>query len=325
MNKILVYVFGVMSITITACQKNIDVYFNPNSFAGPDTTWVPFITADLPVNQLRNNLMSPAIQDTISLLPGVALQYTNTVGLELNAPGNIFRTATGLVPANPLIINTKMLRTRGQIIMDGFPTVTNNQHLVSGGEVLVSIHKDSAELVVAQGQKFTVNIPANSTTGDLKLYNLQGNFPLPPNWILNTDTTNNKVSRTGTGLVITSNKLGWLNAAQMLANTTTPMVQLSPVLPRNYTNANTFVFVSFNEQITVSLMNPVISGKYFQSLPIPAGTVVKVIVISKQVDDFYFDVQAATAIQGINSGLQQVNMSPLKTNFSVIKQYLQTL
>lgn len=311
---------------MSSCQKSVLEYsLQNNGFAGPDTTWAGTISADLPVATLRAHLLLPPREDAVNIVSGTLLHYVSPEGIEVNIPANALRTITGAIPQNSIFIRTRLLRKKGEIIRSGFPTVSDGLHLQTAGEVLVSARKDSAELLLAPATRISINISPNNTTGDLKLYHLTGLSPSLSNWTLNADTAYNKVVRSGNGLEILSTHFGWLNAGRPAGNST-PTVRLSPVLPSNYTNANTMVFVCFNNQVTVSVMEPVVSGKIFQSLPLVPGTEVTVIVLSRQVEDYYFASSIVTTGNGnINGEPQKVVMTPIKTNLDAIKQYLDNL
>ncbi len=199
--------------------------------------------------------------------------------------------------------------------------------MISGGELLVNARKDSNELQLAPARNINLRYEQPAILQGLKIYNgVNFSMPQPFNWLYNQDTINNKVYALSNAYELVVNKLGWINPGKIPDTTGIPQTRLTPLLPAHYTNANSMVFVSYNNHPSVTIMEPIVSGRMFKSLPIPVGAQVTVIVISKMADDYYLGHSVVTALQPtVINGLQHVQMNPVRTSLENIKLYLNSL
>jgi hypothetical protein len=316
----------IAGLLLQSCQKDVDS-FTPNVTTGPDTTWVPAVTATMPVNVLRERLRLELQRDSSELIGTNAITVTTNAGLKITFAANSFTTLAGTIATGRIRFETLLLRRRGEFIRMGFPTVSNGNTMASGGELLVIARKDSNELQLAPLRNINLRYDQPNVLQGLKIFNgVNFSVPQPFNWQFNQDTTNNKVYALANAYELIVNKLGWINPGKIPDTTGIPQTRLTPLLPAHYTNANSMVFVSYNNQPSVTIMEPVVSGRMFRSLPVPVGAQVSVIVISKMADDYFLGHSVVTALQptGIN-GLQQVQLNPVRTSLDNIKSYLNSL
>lgn len=315
------------AMLLQSCQKDVDA-FTPNITGnGPDTTWVPAITASMPVSVLRERLRLELQHDSAELIGVNAINLTTNAGLKLTFVANSFTNLSGTIATGRIRFETLLLRKRGEIIRMGFPTVSNGNTMVSGGELLINARKDTNELQLAQSRNLNIHYEQSNLIQGLKIFNgVNLSVPQPFNWLMNTDTINNKVYAVNNAYELIVNKLGWINPGKIPDTTGIPQTRLTPLLPSHYTNANSLVFVSYINQFSVTIMEPVISGRIFKSLPIPVGAQVTVIVISKMGDDYFLGHNVVTALQPtVSNGLQQVQLNPIRTSLDNIKLYLNSL
>ncbi|MEO6404698.1 MAG: hypothetical protein ABIY51_11220 [Ferruginibacter sp.] len=313
----------VIALLLQSCQKNIDS-FTPNIAGGPDTTWVPAVTSSMPVSTLRERLRLEFQHDSSELLGTTAINVLTNSGLKITFAANSFVTLAGLPVSGRIRFETLLLRKRGEMIRMGFPTVSNGNTMICGGELLVNAKKDSNDLRVAPGMNINLRYERPDIIQGLKIFNgINLSIPQPFNWIFNQDTTNNKVYAINGAYEIIVNKLGWLCPGKIPDTTGIPQTRLSPILPPYYTNANSMVFVSYNNQSSVTMMESNISNRIFRSLPIPTGTQVTVTVISKMADDYFLGHSSITVLQ--SNSMQQVPLNPIRTSLDNIKNYLNTL
>ena len=313
-------------LLLQSCQKNVDDFI-PNTVAGPDTSWVPLLTAASPVNILRERLRLEFQHDSAELLGPNAINVITNGGLKITFTSTSFTILNGTTITGRIRFETLLLRRKGEFIRMGFPTVSNGKTMVSGGELLVTARKDSNEIQIAQGRNINLHYEQTNTIQGLKIFNgINISTPQPFNWVLNPDTTNNKVYAVSGAYEIIINKLGWIHPGKIQDTTAILQTKITPVLPSHYTNANSQVFVSYNNQLSVTIMEPIVSGRMFRSLPVAVGAQVTVIVISKMGEDYFLGHSAVTALQptAIN-GLQQVQLNPVRTSLDNIKLYLNSL
>ncbi|MEO7263833.1 MAG: hypothetical protein ABIW38_02920 [Ferruginibacter sp.] len=311
---------------LQSCQKDVDS-FTPSTGTGPDTTWVPLVTAAMPVNVLRERLRLDTQRDSTELVGINAITVTTNAGLKITFAANSFTTLAGTIATGRIRFETILLRKRGEFIRMGFPTVSNGNTMVSGGELFVSARKDSNELQLAPSRNINLHYEQPTIIQGLKIFNgVNFSAPQPFNWLFNQDTVNNKVYAVNNAYELIVNKLGWINPGKIPDTIGIQQTRLTPLLPSHYTNANSIVFVSYNNQLSVTIMEAIVSGRIFRSLPVPVGAQISVIVISKMGDDYFLGHSVVTSLQPtVINGLQQVQLNPVRTSLDNIKSYLNTL
>ncbi len=312
---------------LQSCQKDVDSFTPTVTGTGPDTTWVPAVTAAMPVNVLRERLRFESQRDSTELIGTNAITVITNAGLKITFAANSFTTLAGTIATGRIRFETLLLRRRGEFIRMGFPTVSNGNTMISGGELFVSVRKDSNDLHLASSRNLNLRYDQTNILQGLKIFNgVNFSMPQPFNWLFNQDTVNNKVYAVNNAYELIVNKLGWINPGKIPDTTGIPQTRLTPLLPAHYTNANSIVFVSYNNQSSVTIMEPIVSGRMFRSLPVPVGAQVTVIVISKMADDYFLGHSVITSLQpSVLNGLQQVQISPVRSSLDNIKLYLNSL
>ena len=114
--------------------------------------------------------------------------------------------------------------------------------------------------------------------------------------------------------------------AQQIKEVIPDAVKIQTELPAHFTNANTSVYLVFNEMRTVVGMYGEPTVKKFISGKVPVGKPITIVVISKQGNDYYLGKQISNS--GLNvtgNSNQSVPITPIKTGLADIKAYLGTL
>jgi hypothetical protein len=144
--------------------------------------------------------------------------------------------------------------------------------------------------------------------------------------LLNADSNNNKVISSNTSYDVLSSRLQWVGCHSFVDTNTIAQTNISVRLPSNYTNANTMVYISFDDFRTVALLNSNYATRLFTSGRIPVGKHITIVAISKQADDYYLGYQQTTTLASSGTTTQQVvSVTPVKKSLENIKLYLENL
>lgn len=289
----------------------------------PDLNWYTAITANMPVMQLRNELRPAMLVDSFVYNPN-GLVY-NSSQMSLTLPPASLMKANGTAPSGYLVRESQVLRKKGEWIAAGLSTESENRLLISGGIVNMHLKNGGSELSVAPGVTLKIRYSMSSVPGNMNLYNGQetgAGFLFG----LNPDTGNNNVAVTQGGYEITTTRIKSLLSAYVFDTTGIPQTKIRVSLPEHYTNANTQVFISFDNLSSVQQLPADVNAKKFLSGDLSVNRPITIIVLSKQAGDYYMDHrQTMTALPTSGIGSSDVQMMPTRTSLSAIKAYLDLL
>jgi hypothetical protein len=178
--------------------------------------------------------------------------------------------------------------------------------------------------IIRINQDTSVNLKYSSTIAapGMKVFNASGDLLNGYSWVANNNTVRNKVSLTGNGLEVAMNKIQWVHPAYIFDTVGIPQTKLSVKLPSNYTNANTAVYVVFNDMQCVAEAKADLGSRRFNTIDIPANRTVSVVVLSKQSTDYYLGYQQVlTSV----TAPQIINITPVKKSFENVVSYLNGL
>ncbi|MDB5203071.1 MAG: hypothetical protein JWQ27_2480 [Ferruginibacter sp.] len=315
----------LIAAALSSCQKDVEYFLpDPGQAAGADTVWQATISSAMPVSALRNSLVLPLNVDSVELTANNS-SFLTLRGLQGTIPAGSLTTANGQVATGRIIVQSLLLKTKGDFIRMRTPSQAANRTLISGGAIYLNFRKDSADLQLLQGKRINLKFNTTPVSSVLKIFNGE-ETAAAISWNVNSDTANNKVAVTSTSYEILTNHLRWINAAQFYDTALLSQTSLVTKLPSNYTNANTMVYLAFNDVNAVVALNAEPSLRRFSSGPVPVNKAVTIIVMSKQGNDYYFAQQAAVTVPlGASTLPQLVNITPVKTPLTTIINYLNSL
>ena len=327
MRKIIFYTLLIASVALSACQKDID-QFVPDPSTGSDT-WYNTINNTMPVADLKTSLQLPIYKDSFELMTSPATVMTGS-GLQCYfSPGSVVTNAN--VPViGKVFIETHLLKTKGDIIKMGTPTVSDGKLLVSGGELFIRLTQNGNELQLSQqpqNSHYYISFGDPQPSALMKLFNGDGTNPGSFNWIPDQDTSNLVSTQVALTYSIKTNQLHWINCDHFYDTTGIPQTIVSANLPASYTNANSIAFISFNDIRSVVGMYGNVVTRKFSSGRLPANKSITVVVISKQGNDYFLGHQQSLTT-GSSTGTinnQEVTVTPVITSLDNIKAYLDTL
>ena len=325
MNKKIVTILLISTaFFLNACQKNIDM-FVPDATPGNglDTTWNTTVAANAPVFSLQTNLLLEAAKDSFELNANTVIVNTAS-GLQLTFPSGCFINSTGQTVTGKLFVETRLIKSKGDMVLMNKPTSSNGSLLVSGGELFVSVRKDGQELKLAPSAKIYIRYSDFPTNQAMKLFFGDESNPAQFNWIPNTSGDTLSVGPQTYEMAVSH--LRWINCDYFYDTINTTRSVITTVLPSNYTNANTSAFLVFKELRSVLGMYADVPEKRFVSAKVPNGKTATVVVLSKQGNDYFLGKETITI--GVNASVnnvQKVNLTPVKKSLADIKAYLATL
>jgi hypothetical protein len=305
-----------------ACQKDSDV-FTPNSPTTIiDSNWIVSPGAASPITLLKAALRPPMYQDSFEVNVNPAT-VNSASGLRCTFPGLCcINPTTGTQYLGRIMVDMMLVKTKGDMIRADKPTISDGRMLVSGGEMFVQLSSGGQQLVLAPGKTIGLRYNESPTTSQMKYFYGDESNPNQFNWV-RSDSTDSVFAGPGVYEVL-SRRLRWINVDYFFDTTGVNMTKVEASLPSYYTNANTVVYLVFNNLKTVLGMYGTPATRVFRSASVPVGQPVTVVVISKQGDDYYLGYRSTTT-QASGSSPNLAVVSPTVTTIDNIKAYLATL
>lgn len=322
-NKIatLLLISGI--VLLNACKKNSDVFVpDPGQVTGPDTNWVSNITASMPASVLKASLSIEPYRDSFEINAN-SVTITTPFGLECTFTPNCAVDNSGPVTGK-VYVELLLVKKKGDMIRMDKPTTSDGRLLVSGGEIFVNLSKNGNNLHLAQGARVYIRYQDAPVSTQMKFFNGDESSIEKFNWIRNLDSSSNIIVPSSLGYQVVSNSLRWINCDYFYDSTNANRTKVQTELPSHFTNANTNVYMVFNDMRTVMGMYGDPYVKKFISGKVPVGKAVTIVVLSKQGNDLYLGKQTITTAIGVGgtASNQNVSILPVKTSKTDILAYL---
>ncbi len=307
---------------LQACQKDVDMFIPDPVKQGPDTTWYAQITDSMPVRQLKKALEPGMFADSILVNSSPAVVNT-PFGMTCTFPPNCCAGTNGQVITGNVAVKLLLIKKKGAMISADKPTTSDGRLLVSGGEMFVGLFQNGQELKLAQGKEISIKYNDSPIVPFMKVFYGSESSPDQFNW-LPADTLNGQLFPGNNFYTVIATKLRWINCDYFFDTTGIQRVQVAASLPPQYTNANTSAYFVFNDLRSVVGMYGNSITKRFSTGLLPTGKAAKLIILSKQGDDYYLgQTPVVTAIAA--GTVQTVGVQPVKTSLADVKSFLETL
>jgi hypothetical protein len=320
MNKITTSILLIVFIILfSACQKTIDEdIFVPNpGQVGLDTTWYSNITDAMPITSLKSSLLLDSYADSIEVGSASDTIYTPS-GLQCIFPANSCVNASGVAVSGKIKVAMCFVQKKGDMIRMNKPTTSNNRILINGAVIYVHLKKENNDVFLAPSAKLQMRF-TDTLSATLKAFT-GVEAATGYNWQENNDVLNNSAGHNSQGYELHSNKLDWTNYSYFFDTVGINRSILSASLPSSYTNANSSVYLVFNDMRSVVALTADVPSKKFVSGKLPDGKMATLVVISKQGNDYFFGQQTITL------GAQTtVPITPVISNLAKIKTALDNL
>src|SRR4030095_11443969 len=153
--------------------------------------------------------------------------------------------------------------------------------------------------------------------GDTTVNNLD-NFT----WVPAANTQRVNILRDGSrsyGYEMFCKRFNWINCDKF-TDTTKPRTTVSAILPVNFTNNNTAVYLVFKDMLSVVRMYANVTNRLFYFDNVPTNSKVTVVSISKIGDNIYLGTKEATITRNL-----VVKLSPDKKTKKEVDDYINSL
>jgi hypothetical protein len=308
----------IVTVIFVSCKKEAsDEFLLDPSNSLNDTAWRASILADAPVNKIFEGL-SPLPQTASFDVQRVHKLEFNDY-LQITFPGNACIGESGEKISGMAKIEVDYLKTRGDMIRFKRATTSYDRILESGGAFNIRVSQNGKQLKIAP-QKFIIIRYRSSKTdpnmnifyGDTTVTNLD-NFT----WVPAADSP--RINTWRDGYELFCKKFNWINCDKF-TDTTNPRTTVSVILPVNFTNNNTAVYLVFKNILSVVRMYANITNRLFYSNNIPINSNVTIVSISKLGDNFYLGTKETTVTKNL-----VVRLSPEKKTKKQIDDYITSL
>ncbi len=321
--KIILYYLAITAMAISSCQKDTDIFIQDTTSVGLDTNWVSALTDLSPVNEVKRLLRKEIAVDSIDATAGGTFQTTE--GLTVTVSSNSLLLLNNQPATGKIYIETLLITQRGDMVRHDKPTTSFGRVLISGGEVLIRLRKESEELHLAPGKTIYIKYNDISPSSLMKLFYGDESTPERFNWLPTTLNSRDTLRATSQGYEIITERLRWINC-DYFADTSGVRVNVIASLPADFTNANTSVYLVFKDIKSVVGMYGDAVSKRFSSSKVPSGKIAVVVSITKKgTNSYYLGYQNITTGQTSLNGSQVVPLKPQPTSITDIKAFLATL
>ena len=317
----------VVVVTITACTKETsDQFVSYNNNALNDTVWssngtnFSAITKIIIPYNINDN-----ITDSFNSLVDNTLTFGDSVQVVI--PANSCTNAIGnaITSSGKIQIDITLLRKKGDFIKFASPTTYLTSLLEAGDYLNIKLSKAGQDIKLATNNPIKIRVKDIVTSSNMKFFGgtfIKFNQDTIFSWLPSFD---GKVeiwaSSTSTplGYEFTTNKLGWIGCS-FFSDSIQPKTRLNVVLPSNYTNKNTAVFVVFkNKKTVVNLLNDAVTKTFF-TYNIPVGIDATLISLTKINSNYYLGSKDIKVTNG-----DVLNILPEKKTLEQIIAYLNSL
>lgn len=316
----------MMSVAIffSACQKeNIDTFLpDDGQGAGADTNWVTHIDPFMPVVLLKADLSIPNYIDSIDITDNdTDLIFSS--GLQCLIKANTLTDANNLPVTGKIAMQNILAQKKGDMIRLDKSTISNNYVLSSAGMFFIKLTKDGYPLILTPQSKLNVKYRETLNTPLIKLFNGITTPQGAINWYPDNDP-NNDIIPFSEGYEVKTNQMGWINAGYVIDSAISKNISINIDLAKHFTNTNTIAWLVFKEYRSVINFSADAVSRKFLCTGIPSNKEATVIVISKQVNDYYMASKDITT-SAIGSTPLSVAVTPVKTSLDALLQYLNSL
>jgi hypothetical protein len=322
-----IFLFTAFVAGMYSCKKDSDVFIpDIKATQGPDTSWVNIIADTMAVNTLKKQLFPELYLDSIEVNASPAF-VTSPSGLTCSFPAFCCAGIAGQAITGKVYVELLLIKKKGDIIRADKPTSSYSRLLVSGGVMFLKLTKNGQELFLAPGKTITLKYNDSPILPGMKVFYGDESNPNQFNWFP-PDSINAPPVIAGSNFYqLISKQLRWINCDYFFDTTGINQIQVGANLAPQYTNANTSVYLVFNNMRSVLGMYGSAVTRKFISGRVPVGQQVKVVVLSKQGDDYFMGSESAVTGPQASSpaGQQFVPVNPVKASLADIKAFLGTL
>ncbi|BAV08448.1 hypothetical protein SAMN05421788_11431 [Filimonas lacunae] len=289
----------ILILLLGSCKKQSSEVFVP--YPTQDTVWGPVASSFI---HPLDTLFTSANTETIiaNATTGGTLHFSNYADVVFPAG---FAANNGSVVSGNVNVSLLYLKSKGDFVRYARPTFSETDGLLDNTAAFkVSVSQNGQALDIASGSfiklHFRIGVPFNSNNqvlnGDTTVSNT-GNFT----WNINTD---NSLLQPFAGSDNTGNYIGydmkctqagWIGCGRIADNNAADTGKLEVLLPPNFTNKNSSVYIVTRNQRSVVRVSPNLNSRTFRSANVPTKTEVILIVVGKVNGNYYTDAITFTS------------------------------
>lgn len=269
--------------------------------------------------------------NTVTLDPSFANTLTIN-GTILEIPANAFQTSTGGTVGGIVSLQVKTILTKSQIIFSGAGANSSNSRLVATKgcvKATASQNTQSLRLNPAAGSLF-INVPDDiASPPPMKKYYAPKVTAVDSNvvWALGTDVSDIAQRTFTTSSTVyhqaALDSLKWLNVGTLDTSGTYNSTAVTvSVTASQFSKANTMVFLSFRNSLTVGALFETSTPGIFRINNIPVGKTVDIVGISVINGQYFCAVMpltVAAASAPINLNLAPVSQATMKSMVAALQ------
>jgi len=156
---------------------------------------------------------------TVSINVSTGGTFRGNSGTRYNIPANAFVTSTGAAVTGTVEVHVTEFLNKGDMLFSGVLPISNDEPLISGGELLITAQQGGQELKLAPGVPFTAAMPmAGTNPAGMELFVGERGPAGNVNWRLpdSTFAEKNKIFNLGDTIGISSTNLTYCNADRFM-------------------------------------------------------------------------------------------------------------
>jgi len=312
------------TVIFVSCKKEAsDEFLLDSTNPLNDTAWRTNILADAPVNKIFETLSLPSQSSSFDIKTDHTVNFNDY--LQIKFPGNSCQSERGENISGTIKIEVDYLKTRGDMIRFKKSTTSYDRILESGGAFNIKVTQNGKQLKIAQ-QKLIILRYRNSKAdphmnifyGDTTVTNFDNFTWVPATDMQHVNTWRDSGSMSY-GYEIFCKRFNWINCDKFI-DTTNPRTSVSAILPVNFTNNNTAVYLVFEDMLSVVRMYASLPNRLFYFNNVPINSNVTLVSISKIGDNFYLGTKEVSVTRNL-----VVKLSPEKKTNKEINDYINSL
>lgn len=243
-------------------------------------------------------------------------------GTKLSIPADAFVYSNGSTVSGSVDIELIEVLNVSDMVKNRVSTISNNEVLVSGGQLKVVVTQNSNELLLKPGYSISVDVPTNNPDPQMALFTGDEGQDGDISWTsASTDTSQTDsvvtwTDSTGTSyynFAFDNDSLGWINCDYWW-NTGQPLTTIQANIvddSETHDNTNTTCFLVFPQINSVIQMYNTAVPTQFESLNIPINQPVTFCCIS-EVNGTYYSAFVSTTV--VNNHVENITLTQTTLN-----------
>jgi hypothetical protein len=259
--------------------------------------------------------------------------FTGDNGVKINVPANSFVYSNGNIVTGTIDFELIEVLDVSSMVSLNKTTTSNDEILVSGGQIKLIATQNSSQVFLAQGMAVEVKVPTANPDPQMELFVGNQNSTGDVDWVSSVVDTTQQDSiivvgdTIGSGWVdyysfdFTNDSLGWINC-DYFWNNSSPDTDIIAQLDTAFNSTNTACFLVFTDINSVmGLYNySAVNNGEFGGINIPTGQPVTFVCIS-EIDGLYYSAFINSMI--VANHIENITMS--STTIAAIQSAIDNL